>query len=354
MEPRRGGQQPRRSALAAGALKFQPAGLLRNGHLQTLLGSVPPVSWLVRRRAAHWLAGAQELLLECGDDVRLQAFYSSAGQPRAGAARRVAVLLHGWEGSAESTYVLSLGSLLLDHGFDLVRLNLRDHGATHHLNREIFHSCRLPEVVGATHALAQRFAGARLFLAGFSLGGNFMLRVAADARAPAAIAGAAAVSPVLDPEATLAALEAGPAIYRRSFVRRWSRSLRRKQRAWPGVHDFDAMLRLGQLRAMTAGLVKQCTDFPSLSAYLSGYAVTGDRLATLRVPASLLLAEDDPIVPWADVTRLAASSRLTVVRTRYGGHCGFAAGVARPSVADRFVLEQFESFERAAQRSERH
>jgi uncharacterized protein len=263
-------------------------------------------------------------------------------------------LLHGWEGSAESTYVLSLGSLLLDHGFDLVRLNLRDHGATHHLNREIFHSCRLPEVVGATRALALRFAGARLFLAGFSLGGNFMLRVAADARAPAAIAGAAAVSPVLDPEATLRALEDGPAIYRRSFVRRWSRSLRRKQRAWPGVHDFDDMLRLGQLRAMTAGLVAQCTEFPSLAAYLSGYAVTGDRLATLRVPASLLLAEDDPIVPWADLTRLAASAQLTVVRTRYGGHCGFVAGVARPSVADRFVLEQFERFERTAQCEERH
>jgi len=339
--------------LAADALKSQPARLLRSGHLQTLLGSVPPVSWAIRLRAAQWRARSQELLLECGDDVRLQAFHSSPGAAGNGAARRVAVLLHGWEGSAASTYVLSLGSLLLTRGYDVVRLNLRDHGATHHLNREIFHSCRLPEVVGATHAVAERFAGARLYLGGFSLGGNFMLRVAADARAPPAIAGAAAVSPVLDPAATLAALEQGPAIYRRSFVRRWSRSLRRKQRAWPGVHDFDAMLRLGQLRAMTAGLVAQCTEFPSLAAYLEGYAVTGDRLATLRVPAGLLLAEDDPIVPWADLQRLAPSSRLTVVRTRYGGHCGFAAGVARPSIANRFVLEQFERFERAAQREDR-
>jgi predicted alpha/beta-fold hydrolase len=255
-------------------------------------------------------------------------------------------LLHGWEGSAEATYVLSLGSLLLSHGFDVVRLNLRDHGATHHLNREIFHSCRLPEVVGAVRALAQRFAASRLYLAGFSLGGNFMLRVAADARSPDSIAGAVAVSPVLEPEATLAALERGPAVYRRSFLRRWSRSLRRKQRAWPGVHDFNAMLQLRQLREMTAGLVAQCTEFPSLAAYLEGYAVTGDRLATLRVPSSLLLAEDDPIVPAVDLARLAASSQLTVTRTRYGGHCGFALGVMRPSAADRFVLEQFERFER--------
>jgi len=58
------------------------------------------------------------------------------------------------------------------------------------------------------------------------------------------------------------------------------------------------------------------------------------------------LAEDDPIVPAADLARLAASSQLTVARTRYGGHCGFALGVMGPSAADRFVLEQFERFER--------
>jgi uncharacterized protein len=334
--------------LATDALNYQPSGLLRNGHLQTVLGSVWPVSWLIRRRAAPLRSAARELLLDCGDGVRLQAFHSSAGEPGSGGVRRVAVLLHGWEGSAEATYVLSLGSLLLARGYDVVRLNLRDHGATHHLNSEIFHSCRLAEVVGATRALAQRFAGARLYLAGFSLGGNFMLRVAADAAAPAAIVGAVAVSPVLDPEVTLAALEDGPAIYHRSFVSRWSRSLRRKQRAWPGVHDFKAMLRLGRLRSMTAGLVAACTDFPSLAAYLGGYAVIGDRLSSLRFPASVLLAEDDPIVPAADLSRLAASPLLTVVRTRYGGHCGFTAGVAGPSVADQFVLQQFERFDRAA------
>jgi predicted alpha/beta-fold hydrolase len=331
--------------LASGALNYQPAGLLRNGHLQTVLASVWPVSWLIRRRAARLRAAATELVLDCGEGVRLQAFHSSAGN---GSVRRVAMLLHGWEGSAEATYVLSLGSLLLAHGYDVVRLNLRDHGATHHLNREIFHSCRLSEVVGATRAVAERFAGARLYLAGFSLGGNFMLRVAADADAAQAIVGAVAVSPVLDPEVTLKALEEGPALYHRSFVSRWSRSLRRKQRAWPGIHDFKPMLRLGQLRSMTAGLVTACTTFPDLAAYLNGYAVTGDRLSALRVPASVLLADDDPIVPSGDLARLAASPLLTVVRSRYGGHCGFTVGVAGPSVADQFVLEQFEHFDRAA------
>ena len=101
------------------------------------------------------------------------------------------------------------------------------------------------------------------------------------------------------------------------------------------------------LRQDIAGFpVRFCLD--DLAAYLDGYAVTGDRLATLRVPASVLLAEDDPIVPAADLSRLAASPRLSVVRTRYGGHCGFTAGVTGPSAADLFVLREFERFDREA------
>ncbi|HEY3731636.1 MAG TPA: alpha/beta fold hydrolase [Steroidobacteraceae bacterium] len=330
--------------MANDALSFRPTGLLRSGHLQTLLSSLWPLSWLTRRRAAALRTGARELLLDCDDGVRLQAWVSAGPPP----VRRVALLLHGWEGSAEATYLLSLGSALLARGYEVVRLNLRDHGATHHLNREIFHSCRLAEVIGAVRDIARRYPQARLYLAGFSLGGNFLLRVAAAARAPKQIAGVVAVSPVLDPDATLTALERGWLIYRRSFVRRWSRSLRRKQRAWPGVHDFGDMLRLAQLRGMTAGLVVRCTAFPDLAAYLNGYAITGSRLSTLRFPARVLLAEDDPIVPAADLTRLAASPLLKVERSRYGGHCGFAGSLSGPSWADRYVLSQFDEFDESS------
>jgi uncharacterized protein len=191
--------------------------------------------------------------------------------------------LHGWEGSAESCYVVSLGAQLIANGFDVLRLNLRDHGESHHLNREIFHSCRLREVVGATRAVAERFPKAQIFLAGFSLGGNFVLRVSADAGAPAAIVGAVAISPVLDPAATLEALERGWSLYRRYFVRRWSRSLRRKRRAWPDLPDFESLLRTRDLRSMTEGLVHQFTDFASLESYLDGYAITGPRLSSLAV-----------------------------------------------------------------------
>ena len=145
-------------------------------------------SWVVPRTATL-RAASEEILLDCGDGVRLQSFY--ADPARAGIARvgRTAVLVHGWEGNAESLYILSLGQQLFERGFDVLRLNLRDHGDTHHLNRELFHSCRLPEVVGAVRCPAGAVAGKPLRLVGFSLGGNFMLRVGgAEHAAPLEIA----------------------------------------------------------------------------------------------------------------------------------------------------------------------
>lgn len=316
-----------------------------------MIGNLPFMQWLTRRRGLALLANSQEWLLDCGDGVRLQGFLSLTGGN--GGARkmtvdpaesRIALILHGWEGSAESCYVVSLGAELLANGFDVLRLNLRDHGDSHQLNREIFHSCRLAEVVGATRAVAERFPKSQIFLAGFSLGGNFVLRVSADAGAPAAIVGAVAISPVLDPAATLEALERGWSLYRRHFVRRWSRSLRRKRRAWPDLPDFESLLRTRDLRSMTEGLVRQFTDFASLESYLDGYAITGPRLATLRFPAAILLAEDDPMIPAADLVRLARSPLLNVLRTRHGGHCGFTEQLNGPSFADRFVATQFERF----------
>jgi hypothetical protein len=325
---------------------FSPPRLLRGAHLQTMIGSVPPRSWLIRRRAEALLARAEPLLLDCGDGVTLQAWHSpQALNRRASDGRRLAILLHGWEGNVESPYVLSAAALLYERNFVIVRLHLRDHGGTQALNKELFHSCRLPEVVGAVRAISAQFPAAQLYLAGFSLGANFMLRVAADPGAPDALAGVVGVSPVLDPEATLVALERGLTIYHRYFVKRWTRSLRAKQRAWPDERDYEPLMRSQNLRRMTADLVQHCTEFESLEAYLSGYAITGSRLATLRVPARIVLSADDPIIPAGDLDLLASSERLRIVRTRYGGHCGFVDYLNGPSYADRYMLDAFEQIE---------
>ena len=192
---------------------FQPPAWLANRHLQSILPSLPFRRAAIERRAAAVMAASAPLVLDCGDGVRLMGRHAPPPAGRARSPRSLAVLLHGWEGSSESLYVLSVAQLLHERGFDVLRLNLRDHGGTHSLNRDLFHSCRLPEVVGAVARTQTLFPSHRLLLAGFSLGGNFCLRVGAKARAAGIrIARIVAVCPVLDPATTLDALENGSAI----------------------------------------------------------------------------------------------------------------------------------------------
>ncbi|MBC7984978.1 MAG: alpha/beta hydrolase, partial [Candidatus Obscuribacterales bacterium] len=131
-------------------MTFSPPWLLRNAHVQSVLPSLKIRRPLLMRRARAMLAVSKPVLLDCGEGVRLLGMHSA--QPNAQIAAQgtqrseLVVLIHGWEGSADSLYVMSLAGYLFDHGYHVFRLNLRDHGPTHHLNEDIFHSCRIAEV----------------------------------------------------------------------------------------------------------------------------------------------------------------------------------------------------------------
>ena len=53
---------------------------------------------------------------------------------------------HTWLRSNQSAYMVTTANKLLKNGYDVLRLNLRDHGETQHLNKEIFNSTMMPEV----------------------------------------------------------------------------------------------------------------------------------------------------------------------------------------------------------------
>jgi predicted alpha/beta-fold hydrolase len=104
----------------------------------------------------------------------LTAQYSRASQADA----PVVIIIHGWLGSADSSYVLSSAQALHGQGFQVVRLTLRDHGNTAHLNEGLFHSAMTDEVVAAAQFIMEDFPDSRAGLMGFSMGGNFALRLA--------------------------------------------------------------------------------------------------------------------------------------------------------------------------------
>jgi predicted alpha/beta-fold hydrolase len=313
-----------------------PVGL-RHRHVQSLLAGWPLRQRLVRRRAAGLLDVARPEILDCGDGIRLLGLYSGSLRQ----SRGLAILLHGWEGSAEASYVLSVGAHLYEAGFDVFRLNFRDHGATHALNRDLFHSCRIDEVVQATRSAMAAHPARKTFLVGHSLGGNFALRVAV--RAPAAgldLAKVVAICPVLRPHSTMAALESGLWVYREYFLRRWRRSLLAKAACFPGVYEFGDLRRFPTLTATTEFFVTRYTPFPDLDSYLHGYAITGDALAGLSIPTRLIVAADDPVIPIADLDDLARPAVLDVDVVPHGGHCAFLESYRLRSWLDRAVLAE--------------
>lgn len=321
-------------------IEFNPHRLLRNAHLQSVLASSGVRRWLFRRRREAFEGAVEEVILDCGDDVRLQGFLSR--QTVRDSARGMVVLLHGWEGSAQSTYLIGTGSRLMAEGWDVFRLNFRDHGDTHHLNRDLFHSCRLDEVVGAVREVARLYTPATLAIAGFSLGGNFALRVAL--RAPAAgiaLAYALAVCPAIHPPAILEAIERAPWFYHAYFMRKWRESLRRKQALYPQSARFDANELNYSMRELTRTMVERHTDFGTLDAYLQGYSIAGDRLADLAVPATLLTAADDPIIPIEGFRDLKLSATTELEIAPAGGHCGFIRDFSLRSWTEDYIAEKF-------------
>ena len=317
---------------------FLPPRWLRNPHLQSLFSALLWPRPRLLRDCRELIAASRREIVHCGDDARLLAFRAVARNRRGGKLRRMAILLHGWEGSANSPDVVSLAQHLFERGLDVVRLNLRDHGETHHLNRGVFHSCRLADLVGAVRSLQHRYPRHELSVVGFSLGGNFGLRLGACARfEDLDLARVVAVCPVIDPAHALARLDSGPLIYRRYLMGRWRRSLLRKSAAWPARYDFRDMLQMSSLTQMADYFVRRYTSFRTLDDYLWAYTLLGDKLHSLDVDAWLVAATDDPIIPVADVERLPALRNLRITRTRFGGHCGYYDGKRGPSWLERSI-----------------
>jgi hypothetical protein len=317
--------------------EFAPPRLLGNPHLQSVLASHRLRRWLRRERIDALQRDAEHVLLDCGNGVRLQGWYNTA--PIAMPAGLV-VLLHGWEGSALSSYLCNTAVALQQAGFATFRLEFRDHGDGQHLNEGLFHSCLIDEVVGAVRAIADRWPIRPLLLSGFSLGGNFALRVAL--RAPDAglpLAHTIAVCPVIHPANAMTAMETAPWFYAQYFLLKWRRSLKLKQKAFPDHYDFGPWMRGLGLRALTRELIVRHSEFRSLEDYLDGYSVAGDRLATLQVPTSILTSEDDPIIPVADFRALQLPAQAELRIVRHGGHCGFLENWRLESWAERFVLD---------------
>lgn len=313
---------------------FDPPWWMRGGRVQTALAGLK-----FRRTARSPMQeAAREVLLDAGTGadghpVRLKGYHSPHPAPKG-----LAIFFHGWEGSQDSTYVQTTARRLFARGLSVFRLVYRDHGDTHDLNPGLFFAPHFAEVLEATRQAAKLAQGLPVYVIGFSLGGNYALRVAArhEQEGVRGLSHVFAISPVVDP------LEAAPLVdefplIRRYFLKKWTRSLAAKEAAFPDAYDFGDALRTRRVMELTDWILPRYSQWPDRRGYFNGYKIGRDMLRDVRTPTTLITAEDDPIIPPDHARALELSDAVTLIVTRTGGHNGFFDSLTGPAWYERYI-----------------
>jgi predicted alpha/beta-fold hydrolase len=237
------------------------------------------------------------------------------------------VVLHGLNGSADAHYVRGLASKAFARRMNVVRLNQRNCGGTEHLSAGLFHSGLTADAAHVVDELAETDRLGAIAVAGYSLGGNLALKLAAEygAHAPRALSAVAAVSPIIEISACVRALERpGNILYQWNFVKDLKRRMRRKERVRPGHFDLARLSRIKTVREFDDLYTAPYFGFRSAEDYYHRASALRiiDRLS---VPALIVTAEDDPFVPpqaFRD-PRIADHPHIELRLCEHGGHCGF-------------------------------
>jgi predicted alpha/beta-fold hydrolase len=237
-------------------------------------------------------------------------------QPEA-AARGTVVMVHGLEGSGEAGYMRSLAGAALGRGFAAHRFHMRTCGGTENLCRTLYHAGLTSDL----RAVVEQLDGP-VYLVGFSLGGNVVLKLAGELgdSARPRIAAVCAVSTPLDLAACAARIhERDNWLYERRFVLRMRDRLRATGRYRPEEYES-----LRSVFDIDDRITAPSFGFGNAANY---YATQSSRqfLDKIRVPALLLQAKDDTFIPFRVFEGLPQNPCVKLIATEYGGHVGFIA-----------------------------
>jgi predicted alpha/beta-fold hydrolase len=251
------------------------------------------------------------------------------------------IALHGLEGSSDAHYMRGLASKAWSRGFNVVRLNQRNCGGTEHLSAGLYHSGLTADPLFVLRELVERDRLPRIVFAGYSLGGNLALKLAGElgADVPAALRAVAAVSPVMELEACVRAIERREnRIYEWNFCRNLQGRMRRKARAWPGKFDLTGLWKVWSIREFDERYTAPHHGFAGASDYYHRASAMRviDRVA---IPTLIVTAADDPFVPPEPFRdpRVINNPHITTLITSHGGHCGF---IGEPNGYDGYWAER--------------
>ncbi len=304
--------------LAPELIPFVPRRWLRNGHAQTI------ASYFMRRKDP--LPAPERRIFQVAEDTKL--ICDCHWQPDKTSAM-TAIIVHGLEGSSESSYMLGTTAKALAAGMNVVRMNMRNCGGTEKLTPTLYHSGFSRDLAAVVEELIQKDGLTRIALAGFSMGGNLVLNLVGEwgAAKPAEVVASATVSPVMDLAPSADALHnRSNRVYEIKFVRGLSRLFARKAKLFPSRYDLNRLKGVRSIREFDERITAPYSGFRDADDYYA--RVSSSRLAgRIALPSLVLYSTDDPFIRLLPETRakLRANDFVKYVETVRGGHCAFLA-----------------------------
>jgi predicted alpha/beta-fold hydrolase len=208
------------------------------------------------------------------------------------------------------------------------------------LTETLYHSGLSGDLRAVVLELIDRDALPEVFAAGFSMGGNLVLKMAGEfgESAPRQLRGFVAVAPSMDLASCAFKLEErSNFLFERHFVRRLKHRMRHKANLFPGLYRIDGMRDIQTVRSFDNLITARYCGFQDAADYYaqSSAAQVVDKI---QRPTLIIAAEDDPVVPFAAFQNGAVRSNpsITLLTSKHGGHCAF---ISDESGDERFWSE---------------
>ncbi len=305
--------------------EFLPRRGVRNGDAQTLLANFLP------RRIE--LPAPDSTIVEVDPATQSRVLCHCNWQPEWVRSERMTLLvLHGLEGSSQSQYMLGNADKAWRAGWNVIRMNMRNCGGTERLSSTLYHSGLSGDVRAVAEFFADRFNLSRMAWAGYSMGGNMVLKAAGEYgnSAPAWLHAAIGVSPVLDLQPSADALHAPRnRVYEWNFLRNMLRRYRRKADLLPDRFSLANCKLVRSIRTYDEYIVAPNCGFLGADDYYTR-AASARVIDRIAVPTLILHAVDDPFIRILPETleKISANPQVAFIETKHGGHCGFLAAAS--------------------------
>lgn len=308
--------------------EFFPHPLLRNSHAMTIFPALnllgPPGTETGEGEPAYVQVSEDSQIL-----VQIHRAANGTDAP-------CLVLVHGLEGSAASPYLVSLARKAVAIGFNAVRVNLRNCGGTLHLSPTLYNAGISPDIIALCKWLKEEQKFKRICLVGYSLGGNVVLKAAAELglansnqidladATEKLIDCVCAVSPSIDLLTCVIAMETGlNRLYGLRFVHGLKRKVREKSKYFPGKYDLSLLKKVTGVRSFDELFTAPDAGYKGAVDYYE-HASSLRILEHLAVPTLIIASQDDPIVPFSSFKSPKLKSEyITLLAPKFGGHGGF-------------------------------